>query len=159
MWCPKCKTEYREEIKTCVDCGVELSAEPPTAPALSPSPAPFDSWAKSTLSAAAESENLALVYTLMSPRRDWIHDILDDNEILYKVKIEPVKSSGRTFAEQTIFVESAHEATVLALIEEYEKSEIDLEDDDDVPQIDCGGCGEKIDFYHINCPLCGAEIN
>lgn len=23
-WCPKCKNEYREGIKVCADCGIEL---------------------------------------------------------------------------------------------------------------------------------------
>jgi len=27
-WCPKCKNEYREGIKVCADCGVELVSEP-----------------------------------------------------------------------------------------------------------------------------------
>ena len=26
-WCPNCKTEYREGIKVCADCGAALVAE------------------------------------------------------------------------------------------------------------------------------------
>jgi hypothetical protein len=32
MFCPKCKTEYREGFRVCADCGVELAAGRPPAP-------------------------------------------------------------------------------------------------------------------------------
>ena len=33
MFCPKCKSEYREGFYKCTDCGVDLVSKPPPEPA------------------------------------------------------------------------------------------------------------------------------
>jgi hypothetical protein len=40
MWCPKCRSEYREGFSECADCGVALVAALPIAPTAPPRPAP-----------------------------------------------------------------------------------------------------------------------
>ena len=141
-----------------------------------------ETWVFSTLPKECADE-LVLVYEVKQGKfsdgrevrqRMWLHDILDDNNILYQVVIKGFWASRKRFAEtQWIMVTKADEGEARRLIDEFndpdnvvEGSEDDVDEDDKVtfngiigtPQRRCHSCGKVIDFDYVKCPHCKALV-
>jgi len=98
--------------------------------------------------------------------RMWLHDILDDEGILYRVEIAGYYVTRKRFVEiQRIYVENKNQKKVRRLISEFNnKNNIVQEDidegsmcdniEDGLPQIKCPSCGKEIDFDYTRCPYC-----
>jgi len=131
-------------------------------------------WAKSTLP-PGENPDLQRLYvirpgTYLSDEtirhRMWLHDVLDDNGIPYRIEIVGFWPTRKKFVEtQCIFVEKHNMNRALMLIREYndprnmvveapDEATKDLRAADGMPQKICVSCGMKIDFDYRKCPLC-----
>jgi len=167
--------------KDCVDCKVELVAECPvmiTGPIGKFRFGNPELWAESTLSDSHDFEDLVQVYEIKADKlrkyvreRIWLHDILDDNNIPYKVEFVGFHSASitgrksRMYSEkQYIFVEKKHKKEVLKFIKEYNNLENIVEEDitnddtNNLPQVKCSACGKEIDFDFLICPFCKKQL-
>ena len=166
-WCPKCKGEYRDEFTKCSDCDVYLVNELSNEDYYSEDD--IKSWAKSTLLGYQSCDELCEVYEMPGRLQGWLHEVLEDNKIPYKIRITPGWHGSSQYSRynetQTLYVEQQHETTVLSLINDYENADINIDEEDMIddienalPQIKCPSCGEMIDFDYPKCPLCGKRI-
>ena len=135
-------------------------------------------WAYSTLSPSF-SENLVQIYEVKLNmdatketirQRMWLHDILDDNKIPYKIEIVGAWAGRRKFGEkQIIYVEEKNRKKSRRLIKAYnnaanfipeDKGEENMSDDieNNLPQVKCPACGKEFDFDYVKCPFCKAKI-
>ena len=141
---------------------------------------PYDNpelWAKSTLPPGYNSETLVKVYELsdakikgQNRRRTWLHDVLDDRGILYKIEVVGYWATRRRFAEkQLISVEEKYKKKVQRLIKEFNDAEDIMQEetdeenmldniDDGLPQVKCPSCGKEIDFDYVKCPFCKTKL-
>ena len=191
LMCPKCDAKYKKSILKkvthCVDCNEELKdivefddivVNNYTAALGDP-----EKWAKSTLVGKYEFDELREVYSIMKnkkmgvyPReRCWLHDVLDEQGIPYKIDILslPREVVQRNFKrklnfkdEQHIYVLPEHEQTVkdiiakcnskanLSLPEEYKTGAKEFDPDAALVQVKCPSCGEECDFDYPKCPAC-----
>ena len=179
-WCPKCRTEYREGFSQCADCGAELVnvLPPKDAPPkkewrfkpvfLSGAENDPEKWARSTLT-GSDDENLVAVYEESGRQRMWLHDVLDDYGIPYKIEVVPCWLGVNSYEKPVILVEEKNKDTVLDLIREHDdkdnivQEETEEEDlanggDDALPQMTCPFCGGEIDFDYAICPLCNKRL-
>ncbi|MCL1880989.1 MAG: hypothetical protein FWF76_02290 [Oscillospiraceae bacterium] len=192
--CPKCNAKYKKKLfkkRVYCDCKEKLeyafTFEDAKVHMLSTPYGDPDKWAESTLKNVINDEELVLIYMIKHGRwhpyvreRFWLHDILDDNDILYKVVLSgeyKVKSAGarrgRKFNEwQGVYVRKADEDKALELIKEYEEAtqksgaELEIEpsnnvsevcdkfDADNKPQVTCTSCKKTCDSDYSNCPYC-----
>ena len=137
-----------------------------------------DLWARSTL-LNADINDLIPVYAIsegmfMSKEevrnRMWLHDLLDDNNILYYIEMDGVKS-GKALADiQRVFVEKKNAQKAFSLIKTFNDSEsivsgnpVEENDtiisDDGIPQKLCPSCNEHIDFDYYKCPYCKQQVD
>jgi len=151
---PEHKDELTDEMK-------EFYGEPET-------------WAKSTL-LEGDLKDLTKVHVVKPGpyvsaeslrQRIWLHDILDDKGILYRIEFIGYWASRNKFIEaQNIYVEKEYEQRVRFLIKNYWNTrnviQDDLEErnkisgfDDGIPQKTCASCGEEMDFDYHTCPYC-----
>ena len=179
-WCPECRSEYRDGFFRCADCGARLTNVCPpekekpgkeftfkprflTGPEDNP-----ETWAKSTLT-EADDDNLVAVYEEAGRQRMWLHDVLDDSGIPYKIEVVPCWLGVNSYEKPVILVEEKHKDAVLTLIKEHEnEGSIVREDmgeegrtdhaDDAMPQMVCPSCGQEIDFDYAICPLCHKRL-
>lgn len=133
-----------------------------------------ETWVKSTMAAQdCDIKDLVKIYEVANKdirervrERMWLHDVLDDNNIQYRIEIVGYWSKRKYYEKQQIFVKKEHETAVRRYIAEYNKNiveEIDEENmaddiEDGLPQIKCPSCGREIDFDHIKCPFCKTPI-
>jgi len=131
-------------------------------------------WAYSTLP-QGDYEDLVNVHTVKQGKflgretvrqRMWLHDILDDEGIPYRVVIKSYWATRRKFAEdQFIYVEEKHSKKAKRLIKAFNNSDNAVseipEDEtstenyiDGVLQVKCPSCGKEIDFDNYKCPYC-----
>ena len=139
-------------------------------------------WAQSTLELrdSEDSVELVRIYTVRQGRyidrkkvrqRMWLHDILDDNKIPYRIEFDGYWATRKKYADiQYILVEEKHGKKARRLIKEYNDTEnivdsnfIDEEEmfnitEFGILQIKCPSCGKGIDFDHHKCPHCKAEL-
>jgi len=127
-------------------------------------------WAKSTLPRGSASD-LVMLFEVNSGNstgiesiryRIWVHDLLDDNGIQYKIE-------ERGIDAQCIFVEKKDEEHAKSLIDEFyssgniareltDKTYISAGMVSGVSQIECPSCRRSIDFDHHKCPHCKASL-
>ena len=178
-WCPECRTEYRDGFFRCADCGAWLVSALPPEKALPEEELTFrpalltdrkddpEKWAQSTLTGA--DDNLVAVYEKAGRERMWLHDILDDCGIPYKIEVVPCWLGVNSYEKPVILVEEKHKDTVLDLIKEYEDKESIVQEEPDgedwtesedgaLPQMTCPFCGGEIDFDYATCPLCNKRL-
>jgi hypothetical protein len=187
--CPKCNAKYKKSLikrRIFCDCNTKLAnvftIEDAKVHVLATPYGNADLWAKSTLPESAESEQeLVEVYRVKAgmwntcPReRMWLHDVLDDRGIGYKVEITgeyPMQAGGfrrsRKFKEvQIVYVEKSMERRVIRLIKKFnnpQKVEFgeaaategkEVFDINNMPQTTCPNCGKKCDTDYSKCPFC-----
>jgi len=170
-WCPECRCEYRDGFFRCADCGVWLTNIKPPEKEKKPVPVSIEPklWAQSTMTSQTPGEVLVEVKQTEGRARIWLHDVLDDNGIPYKIEIAQYLIGGGkliTYKEkQCVHVAQRDVDTVRGLIREYENTDNlvpeDLEagqaidrTEDGLPQIQCPACGKDIDLDYAKCPLC-----
>jgi len=131
-------------------------------------------WAYSTLP-PGDHIDLICIHTVnqgkyqgreMVRQRIWLHDILDDEDIPYRVVIKGYWATRKKYAEdQFIYVEKKHRKKATRLINEFNnrKNEIfEIEENESAPetfvngmlQKKCPSCGAEIDFDYQKCPHC-----
>ena len=185
--CPQCKAKYKnsffKKVRTCAQCNEKLHNvytmdDVKVQTLATVSCGNLDKWVTSTLPEYYNIEDLAEVYKLRADaktpfrERFWLHDILDDHEILYRVEIREelfkatkgFRSSQNFILSQHTFVEKQHVETVKKLIEEYNSPanvNLSIQEDDDVeysgddmPQTTCPRCSKQCDTDYIKCPHC-----
>jgi len=133
-----------------------------------------EEWAKSTLPQGDAGELVKIqdiregLFTNANTvrNRTWLHDILDDNQIPYRIEIEGYWPGRRKFVEsQGVYVEEKNAKKARRLIKEFKRTENILLDEsiketqvlvneDGMPQKVCPSCGEEIDFDYVTCPHC-----
>ena len=132
----------------------------------------------------SDGENLVKIYSLKEGLyanreevrlRTWAHDILDDNNIPYRIEILGKWIARRKFREtQMIYVEEKNKKKARRLIRKFKNAndilpehihENDVDDVDDasedaenLPQIKCPACNKEIDFDYHKCPECGKRL-
>jgi hypothetical protein len=191
--CPDCKSKYKKTLfkrQRFCECGSkaklvnivayeDVKVHVIYAPHVNP-----DLWAKSTLPATHPADDLVKIHTIsadkrlkVSPReRCWLHDIFDDNGILYKVEMGgkyPMNAGGfkrkRKFKEmQYVYVEKSNAKKAKKLIRKYENAKVtdrsfeavgcDEFDSDNRPQVPCPACGKQCDSDNAVCPACKAAM-
>jgi len=136
-------------------------------------------WAYSTLP-PGDYKDLVCAHTIIQGKlkqretvrqRIWLHDILDDEGILYQIVIKGYWASRKTYAEnQFIYIEKKHRKKVKQLIQEFRdpsNSVMEIPDAETSPddfvdgvlQIKCPSCGKKIDFDYTKCPHCKGSVS
>ena len=134
--------------------------------------------AKSTLPPDHDSGDLVEIFSIDDKKnrgenreRAWIHDVLDDFGIPYRVELTGGWAGGKRYVEvQRVLVEAKNRETVLKLIMEYNnpgnfmKYKPDEDDDiagveDGMPMRICRSCGSEIDFDYHKCPFCKAKVD
>jgi len=203
--CPTCKTQYGKKKlfgknpKSCEKCDVDLlnvlAFEELKVHTIKSPYGDREKWAKSTIPATHDPEDLVEVYQVSKnklynpyPReRMWLHDILDDKEIPYRVEISGefrIKAGGfrrgRSISEtQHIFVEKANEKKAKILIKGFKRSKAAEPEDaeqfefdeyaeydsdeytydcDSIPQVKCPHCSEECDCDYEKCPHCKKKL-
>jgi len=129
-------------------------------------------WAYSTLPPSVGNDSLIKIYEHKDTRdttrnRIWLHDILDDNKIGYKVEIIGAWASRRKFGErQYIYVEEKNFKKARRLIRAYKNAEGVFDEEnmvDDIknglPQVTCPSCGKEFDFDYNKCPYCKTKLD
>ena len=156
---PEHKDELTDEMK-------EFYGEPET-------------WAQSTLS-EGDLKKLVKVHVVRPGlyvsaetlrQRMWLHDILDDRGIPYRIEFIGYWASRNKFIEaQNIYVEKEYAERVRFLIKDYRNTsniiQDDLEErnkissfDDGIPQKTCPSCGKEMDFDYHTCPYCKTPVS
>ena len=135
-------------------------------------------WAKSTL-APGVTENLVEIHTIAPGKyvtaetvrhRTWIHEILDDNKVPYKISIVGYWPTRKKFAEQQVVsVEEKNAKKARRLIREYNDPDNLIKGNttaaetpeafvEGILQIPCPKCGKPIDFDYTICPKCKSRL-
>jgi septum site-determining protein MinD len=132
-----------------------------------------DLWAESTLD--HETDKLVKIYEIKPSKtvsaetirnRMWLHDMLDDEGIQYKVDITGYWATRKKFLEaQSIYVEPQNRRKTRELIIAYKdpeniisEKEIAMDFVDGVLQKICPTCSEEIDFDYPKCPHCKSSV-
>jgi hypothetical protein len=191
--CPQCKAKYKKTLfkrRRFCECTAKaklvniFTLEDTKVHSINTPYGNPDLWAKSTLPKEFDGE-LAEVYKIKAgklvscPReRAWLHDLLDDNNIAYRIEISgeyPMQAGGfrrsRKFKEfQLIYVEKENEKRALRLIKKFLYSQNIVTADEtfddsreefdsaDRPQVACPVCGKECDSDYIKCPACKASM-
>lgn len=137
-----------------------------------------ETWAKSTL-LQGDAENQVKIHVVKQGlyvhadtirQRMWLHDILDDRGIPYRVEFVGYWASRKKFVEaQNIYVEKKHAERARFLIKDYRNTgnivQEDIDEtssivsfDDGMPQKSCPSCGKEIDFDYHTCPYCKTQV-
>ena len=136
-----------------------------------------ETWVKSTFPPEYKSKTLVKVYEIsdkkisgINRQRMWLHDILDDNGILYRVEFSGYWAGRRKYVEvQEIYVEEEHFNKVRRLIiafhdpknivggDEYGEKTLDAVKNG-IPQAKCSSCGNEVDFDFYICPYCKKPV-
>jgi hypothetical protein len=97
----------------------------------------------------------------------WLHEILDDEGIRYKIDIAGYWATRKKFLEaQSIYVEPHNRKKVRELIVAYNDpgnillgdKEVEMEFVDGILQKTCPTCNRDIDFDHHKCPHCKSSV-
>ena len=186
-WCPKCKTEYQKGTTHCADCNEKLvrkirDYEILMKPNFFGNP---ELWAKSTLPDSYSGDDLVMIFEIKPVKRAgwlvrermWLHDILDDNNIPYKIdiigyrrrrKYVPQMTKRKFFEKQCIYVQKEHEKKTRRFIKEFLNPKNTVLDDtvdenltikDGIPQVKCSACGKEVDFDYMKCPFCKEPLH
>ena len=134
--------------------------------------------AHSTLPPELDIKDLVEIYTFDDKKnrgedrvRTWLHDLLDDYGVQYRVDITGGWAGGKRYVEmQRVLVEEKNREMALRLIMEYnhtgnftkykpdEDSNISTYEDG-MPLRVCKSCGIEIDFDYHKCPVCKAKVD
>ena len=133
-------------------------------------------WARSTLK-DFDINNIIRLYTITpgllvakeSIRdRMWLHDLLDDNGILYHIESGSMNGSKDLIEAQNIYIQKEDAEKAVFLINNFHDTNNIINDtsgdddlivsDDGIPQKICSACGEEIDFDYHKCPHCKAQV-
>jgi len=131
-----------------------------------------DILARSTLPSDYQGEPLICIFEVNNKKikgqnkeRIWLHDMLDESGIKYKIEIVGYWAGRKNLVEkQCVSVEEKNEKKVRRLIKKFKRAEIIQETDEidnienGLPQVKCNSCGEEIDFDNHKCPYCKAEL-
>ena len=114
------------------------------------------------------NDNYIKIYEAEGTERVWFQDVLDDNNIPYRIEIEPYWTGIQISVyheRQIFFVDPVYESAVLGFIGEYSEgsfaeddSSADYAESGELPQVNCLYCGKQIDFDYPKCPHCGKAL-
>lgn len=115
------------------------------------------------------NESLIKIFESEGIERIWLQDKLDDENIPYRVDFEEYWTGTKKteyHVKQCIFLDVRYEKSVKSFIDEYNNIDFSTQEDDELtrdfenelPQITCPACGEKIDLDYYRCPFCKHEL-